>query len=170
MIKMIDIPSWLQVGLAAGSLGTTALACVSAGKSAKAATQSDQTALWLEKERRHDELHPTRNGLRIGFTHYGGNTSMLIRIDRRYKVSYDVFPRLSGNCYSEKFDYLSEDGEYRKILFRGYAEIARVVIRFMPLTFECDCSRSKDENKNVCHWTYSPTIDELKIVEWKPLD
>jgi hypothetical protein len=172
---MTDILNWLQAGSGVAgaviSLGAATAAWKAAKHSEQSAMQSDQTAgamLRLEKERRHDELDPTRNGLKIRFTHYGGNTSMLMRINRRYKISYDVYPKMAI-VHSDEFDYLSEDGESRKILFRGRNEIVSMVIRFRPLSFKCDCSRINDAT-DYWHWTYSPTVDELKIVDWKPLD
>ena len=121
--------------------------------------------LWLERQRRHDELHPTKNGLTVGFTNYGGNTAILISINRKYVVSYNIVTQ-NGNEYSGKFPYLDEYQVYRKILFDGILdEIKTIEIGFDPygLSSRCGCQQI-----GMAHWMYSPTEDELKVVGWIP--
>jgi hypothetical protein len=171
---MTDIPNWLQVGAGlagtAISLGTTVAACLSASESAKAATKSGQTAgamLWLEGQRRHDELHPTRNGLRISLTNYGRNTAMLIKIDRQYAVTYHLITQ-NNKEHSGKFYYMDDYKQQVETLFDGIEDKVKTMeIGFNQflLSSRCGCQQI-----GKAHWTYSPTADELEVVGWIPLN
>jgi hypothetical protein len=183
---MTDILNWLQSGSevasAAISLGATTAAWRAASKSAKAATQSDQTAgamLWLEKERRHDELNPINNGLSVKFedTPNGSRYNMYcisVKVDRKYVIAFT--PLSDGgekNWISYKIKHDPEIVDRTRAIIKVHPKkvrefehpigntvphlvLWRVLLSFTPYTWSCNCS-SPDRDP---HWVYSAYVND----------
>jgi hypothetical protein len=173
---MTDIPSWLQVGLATLSLGTAATACLSASKSAKAATQSDQTAgtmLWLEKERRHDELSPNKNGIQIALA------TNQITGDIKVEVSVDQSRSYIVCCkYTSRNRSAFAIATNKKIVsshvfgwgaidtwcnMEGGNKVLRGTLsfKFWPNLFKCECGieQSYESDDTRPHWTIEKDVE-----------
>jgi len=177
---MTDIPSWLQAGAElAGvviSLGAAAAAWMEAKHSAKAATQSAKAAtqsakaatqsaqsaegmLRIEKERRHDELHPDNNGLTTD-TKIDKNGDLTTIISAS-KIGYTVFLKaLPGEC--ESIDrYSLKAGEKKSFVVQTryrdqLLQANRIELSFWPSDIVCPCSI----DPSVAHWSL---IKDVKV-------
>jgi hypothetical protein len=166
---MTDIPNWLQVGLETLSLVIAVAAWKvasksekAASKSAKAATQSAQSAegmLRIEKERRHDELHPDNNGLTID-TKIDKNGDLTTIISAS-KIGYTIFLKaLPGEC--ESIDrYSLKAGEKKSFVVQTryrdqLLQANRIELSFWPSDIVCPCSI----DPSVAHWSL---IKDVKV-------
>jgi hypothetical protein len=183
---MTDTSSWIQAGAelagAAISAGAAIASWKAAAQSNKSAAQSVQAAeamLWLEKARRHDELHPVNNGLSVKFEDVPNSSrydmhTISVKVDRKYVIGFmPLSDSGEKNWIPYKTKHDPEIVDRTNVIIRVHPKkkrefehptgntvphlvLWRVLLSFTPYTWSCNCS-SPDSDP---HWVYSAYVND----------